>query len=126
MLTKMIVFSITCIALIGVMALSVSAFASNIASVTPKIALSVRTNSSQSVGYDGYGQVSCGKGETLAGGGYYSGFREALSVYQNGPSPDGKTWFVSARYTPGGPHGGVYYGPAPTFEIYALCMKLVP
>ncbi|GEM_PF-2465137 len=89
----------------------------------------IRTNSSHSAGpfaYDGYGEASCNTGETLTGGGYYSGFHDALSVYRNGPSQDGSRWMVAARYTPGGPNGGTTLGPAPEFEVYAVCMKMVP
>lgn len=96
---------------------------------TEKITAVVRTNSSHSAGpfaYDGYGEASCKKGETLTGGGYYSGFHDALSVYENRPSDDGTKWLVTARYTPGGPTGGTTLGPAPEFEVYAVCMKLVP
>ena len=93
-----------------------------------KITSVIRTNSSYSAGpfaYDGFGEASCDKGETLTGGGYYSGFHDALSVYQNRPSDDGTKWLVAARYTPGGPTGGTILGPAPQFEVYAVCMKLV-
>ncbi len=91
-----------------------------------KLTTNVRTNSSHPIGYDGLGQASCNRDETLTGGGYNSGFRDALSVYQNGPSVDGKKWLVAARYTPGGPSGGVHHGVPPTFDVYAICMKLAP
>jgi hypothetical protein len=91
-----------------------------------KLITNVRTNSSYSIGYDGLGQISCNSGEILTGGGYNSGFRDSLSVYQNGPSADGEKWVVAARYTPGGPHGGIYRGVAPTFYVYAMCMKIAP
>lgn len=80
----------------------------------------VRTNSSLATGYDSHAQISCHKDETLTGGGYKTGFKEGLSVYQNGPSKDGKHWLVSARYTP-----GTYKGPAPPLEIYGMCMKFL-
>ena len=120
------------IVLSGTVPLITDYFAGQAASAqtsTEKIATVIRTNSSYSAGsfaYDGYGQVSCNKDETLTGGGYYSGFHDALSVYQNRPSLDGTKWLVAARYTPGGPDGGIMLGPAPQFEVYAICMKIMP
>jgi hypothetical protein len=78
----------------------------------------VRTNSSLVSGYDSHAQISCNKDEILTGGGYKSNFKEGLSVYQNGPSYDGKYWLVSARYTV-----GTFKGQAPPIEIYGMCMK---
>jgi hypothetical protein len=87
-----------------------------------KFVTSIRTNSSVSTGYYGLGQVSCNSNETLTGGGYYSPeFREMLSVYRNGPSDNGKTWFVEMMYV--GPH---FYGNAPQFTTYGICTKLAP
>jgi hypothetical protein len=91
-----------------------------------RLVTSIRTNSSYAIGYDGYGQISCNPDETLTGGGYKSEFTDGLSVYENGPSHDGKKWVVMARYTPGSASGGVYRGPAPPLEVYGICMKLVP
>jgi len=85
------------------------------------LVVTVRTNSSFAAGYDSHAQISCHKDETLTGGGYKTGFKEGLSVYQNGPSKDGTYWFVSARYTP-----GIYKGQAPPLEIYGMCMKFMP
>lgn len=83
----------------------------------------VRTNSSYATGYDSHAQISCNKDETLTAGGYKSSFKDGLSVYQNGPSDDGKKWLVSARYTAGSAAGGSYRGLPPPIEIYGLCMK---
>ena len=83
----------------------------------------VRTNSSYSVGYDSHAQISCNKDETLTAGGYKSSFKDGLSVFQNGPSDDGKKWLVSARYTAGSAAGGSYRGLPPPIEIYGMCMK---
>jgi hypothetical protein len=89
---------------------------------TPTFVTTVRTNSSYTVGYYGLGQISCNSDESLTGGGYYSSeWHELLSVYRNGPSDDGKTWFVEMMYV--APH---YYGTAPSFTIYAMCSKVLP
>lgn len=88
--------------------------------------LVVRTNSSLALGYDSHAQISCNDGETLTGGGYQTNFKDGLSVYQNGPSEDGKQWIVSARYTAGSAAGGSYRGLAPPLEIYGMCMKSLP
>ena len=88
---------------------------------TEKLVTTIRTNSSVSIGYYGLGQVACKSDETLTGGGYYSPqFREMLSVFRNGPSDNGKIWFVQMMYV--GPH---YYGTAPQFTTYGMCTKLV-
>lgn len=88
--------------------------------------LVVRTNSSVALGYDSHAQISCNDGEILTGGGYQTNFKDGLSVYQNGPSEDGKQWIVSARYTAGSAAGGSYRGLAPPLEIYGMCMKSLP
>ena len=85
----------------------------------------VRTNSSYSMGYDSHAQISCNKDETLTAGGYKSSFKDGLSVFQNGPSDDGKKWLVSARYTAGSAAGGSYRGLPPPIEIYGICMKFL-
>jgi hypothetical protein len=85
----------------------------------------VRTNSSIASGYDSHAQISCNKDETLTSGGYKSSFKDGLSVYQNGPSDDGKKWLVSARYTAGSANGGTYRGLPPPLEIYGMCMKFL-
>jgi len=106
-----------CIVVLYANALSTSQF-SNLAQ-SNGFMVTVRTNSSLASGYDSYAQVSCNKDETLTGGGYKSNFKEGLSVYQNGPSDDGKQWLVSARYTVSG-----FKGQAPPIEIYGICMKI--
>lgn len=87
-----------------------------------KLVTTVRTNSSYAMGYYGLGQVACKNDETLTGGGYYSSqFHEMLSVFQNGPSDDGTKWYVAMIYS-----SLHFYGPPPSFTIYAMCTKLVP
>jgi len=88
------------------------------------IMTTVRTNSSYSIGSDGIGEISCKENETLVSGGYNSNFHEGLSVYENGPSLDGKKWIVVMLYTPGSASGGIFYGNPPTFDVYALCARL--
>ena len=88
---------------------------------TTALSTVIRTNSSQTVGYYGIGQVSCDSNETLTGGGYYSEhWHELLSVYRNGPSDDGRTWVVAMMYV--APN---YFGTAPSFTVYAVCESTV-
>lgn len=124
-----LVLLILCIGLAGVITLSVNALTSGMTSNLPvgeRLVTTIRTNSSLPSAYDSNGQISCNKDETLTGGGYKSNFKDGLSVYQNGPSTDGKKWLVSARYTVGSAAGGSHRGPAPPLEIYGICAKLVP
>ena len=142
MISRTVIFSILCVALICVVTLLVNvsgqistpnSVKSNVKNTqkitlpiqpatTEKLVTSIRTNSSVAMGYYGLGQVVCKSDETLTGGGYYSPqFREMLSVFRNGPSDSGKIWFVQMMYV--GPH---YYGAAPQFTTYGMCTKLVP
>lgn len=87
----------------------------------PRLVTEIRTNSSVSIGYYGYGQVSCNSNETLTGGGYYSpNFRQFLSVYRDGPSDDGKKWMVEMIQST-----WHYIGTAPQFTTYAMCTRIV-
>ena len=141
--SRIVIFSILCVTLICVTALLVNvsgqtstpnSVKSNVKSTqkttlpaqpvitAEKLVTTVRNSSSVSIGYYGLGQVSCKSDETLTGGGYYSPqFREMLSVFRNGPSDNGKIWFVQMLYV--GPH---FYGTAPQFTTYGMCTKLVP
>ena len=121
--TKLVLL-ILCIGLATIVTLSVNAITSNLP-VTERLVTTIKTNSSIPSAYDSNGQISCNKGETLTGGGYKSTFKDGLSVYQNGPSTDGKKWLVSARSTPGSASGGSHRGQAPPLEIYGVCMKIL-
>jgi hypothetical protein len=68
-------------------------------------------------------QVSCNSDEVLTGGGYNaSPYRPTISVDQNGPSTDGKSWIVELQIGPPTyPDGSV-----PQYTAYAMCAKLVP
>jgi hypothetical protein len=126
--TKLVLL-VLCVGLAGVVTLSVNAMTSNMASnlpVSERLVTAISTNSSISRAYDSNGQISCNKDEILTGGGYKSNFKDGLSVYQNGPSSDGKKWLVSARYTAGSAAGGSHRGPAPPLEIYGICAKIIP
>ena len=118
-----LVLLIFCIGLTCVVILYANAFSTNSTSnlKESKGLVVVRTNSSLAIGYDSYAQISCNDGETLTGGGYQTNFKDGLSVYQNGPSEDGKQWLVSARY-----FAGKYTSTAPPIEIYGMCMKSIP
>lgn len=141
--SRIVIFSILCVTLICVTALLVNvsgqistpnSIKNNAKSTqkttlpvqpvitTEKLVTTIRNNSSVSIGYYGLGQISCKSDETLTGGGYYSPqFREMLSVFRNGPSDNGKIWFVEMMYV-----GTHYYGTAPKFTTYGMCTKLVP
>lgn len=124
-----LVLLILCVGLVGVVTLSINAITSSTAlnlPVSERLVATIRTNSSLPSAYDSNGQISCNMDETLTGGGYKSNFKDGLSVYYDGPSPDGKKWLVSARYTAGSAAGGSYRGLAPPLEIYGICTKLVP
>lgn len=138
---KTVIFSILCVALICLVTTSIivagqtsnpNLVKSNVKSTqinspiqpvtTQKLVTIIRTNSSVSTGYYGLGQVTCNSDETLTGGGYYSPqFHEMLSVFRNGPSDNGKIWFVQMMYV-----GTHFYGQAPQFTTYGMCTKLVP
>jgi hypothetical protein len=68
-------------------------------------------------------QVSCNNDEILTGGGYNaSPYRPTISVDQNGPSSDGKSWTVELQIGPPTyPDGSV-----PQYTAYAMCAKLQP
>ena len=119
-----LVLLILCLGLATIVTLSVNALTSNLSS-TERLVTTIRTNSSIAHIYDSNGQISCNKGETLTGGGYKTSFKDGLSVFQNGPSADGKKWLVSARSTPGSASGGVHRGQAPPLEIFGICMKIL-
>ncbi len=124
-----LVLLIFCIGLACAVSLYANALSTNSSSNLKEntgLVVVVRTNSSLAAGYDSHAQISCNKDETLTGGGYKSNFKDGLSVYQNGPSEDGKQWLVSARYTAGSAAGGSYRGIAPPIEIYGMCMKSLP
>ena len=122
-----LVLLILSVGLACVVILYANALSTNSSSISKEsTGLVVRTNSSFALGYDSHAQISCNDGETLTGGGYQTNFKDGLSVYQNGPSTDGKQWIVSARYTAGSAAGGSYRGLAPPLEIYGMCMKSLP
>ncbi|MGB9124478.1 MAG: hypothetical protein WA833_03915 [Nitrosotalea sp.] len=122
-----LVLLILSVGLACVVILYANALSTNSSSVSKENnGLVVRTNSSVALGYDSHAQISCNDGEILTGGGYQTNFKDGLSVYQNGPSEDGKQWIVSARYTAGSAAGGSYRGLAPPLEIYGMCMKSLP
>ena len=122
-----LVLLILSVGLACVVILYANALSTNSSSVSKENnGLVVRTNSSVALGYDSHAQISCNDGEILPGGGYQTNFKDGLSVYQNGPSEDGKQWIVSARYTAGSAAGGSYRGLAPPLEIYGMCMKSLP
>jgi len=117
-----IILLILCMGSAAIVMFSVNALTTNL-TATEKLTTTIRTNSSVPSAYDSNGQISCNMGEILTGGGYKTTFKDGLSVYQNGPSIDGKKWLVSARYTPGSASGGTYYGKPPPLEIYGVCVK---
>lgn len=128
MYTRLVIL-IFCIGLTCVVTLYANALSTNPVSNLKEskgLVVTIRTNSSLASAYDSHAQISCNKGETLTGGGYKSSFKDGLSVYQNGPSKDGKQWIVSARYTAGSASGGSYRGLPPPIEIYGMCLKFVP
>ena len=119
--TKLVLFSVLGMFLVA-SALSTNVHAQPTIPGFENLVTTVRTNSSYSIGYYGLGQVACKNDETLTGGGYYSSqFREMLSVFQNGPSDDGTKWSVAMMYS-----SLHFYGPPPSFTVYAMCAKIVP
>lgn len=71
----------------------------------------------------GQTQVSCNSDEVLTGGGYNaSPYRPTISVDQNGPSTDGKSWIVELQVGPPTYPDGL----VPQYTAYAMCAKLVP
>lgn len=125
--TKMVLL-IFCIGLTCIVTLYANALSTNSLSnlkENKSLVVTVRTNSSFAAVYDSHAQISCNKDETLTGGGYKSSFKDGLSVFQNGPSDDGKKWLVSARYTAGSAAGGSYRGLPPPIEIYGICVKFL-
>lgn len=115
-------FALAALSMAALIILSQTAASAQLSYETPTLVTTIRTNSSHTVGYYGLGQISCNSDESLTGGGYYSSeWHELLSVYRNGPSDDGKKWFVEMMYV--APH---YYGMGPFFTIYAVCSKVLP